>query len=158
MIVLLLRYWWAFAIAALLAATYAFGHHAGAVSVQADWDAQRVKTAEATTEYFNKLNDAAAKAREETEQIRQVFIDYKAGKENETDRLERAVANGDKRLRVKASCPGVPGTGALPSGTASGTVELDASARRDYFALRRGIDQQYGLLQFCRAELRKRSK
>lgn len=154
----LLRYWWVGATALLLVGVYAFGHHNGAVSVQADWDAQRVKTAEATTEYFNKLNDAAAKARAETEVIRATFIDYKAGKENETAALERAVADGNKRLRVKASCPGVSSTGTLSSGASSGAPELDASARRDYFRLKRGLDEQFGLLQFCRSELRKRSR
>lgn len=161
MIALALRYWWLLVVAAVLAATYAFGHSNGARGVQADWDAQRVKTAEATTEYFNKLNDAAVKAREETEQIRQVFIDYKAGKQRETDDLERAVATGSKRLSVRATCPGsssVSSTGTVPGGASGGTPELTADAGRAYWDLRRGLDQQYGLLQFCRAELRKRSK
>ena len=158
---LLLRYWWVGAIALLLVAVYSFGHSHGAASVQTEWDAQRLKTAEATTEYFNKLNDAAVKAREETEQIRQVFIDYKAGKQRETDDLERAVADRTKRLSVRATCPGssvVSSAGTLPGGAGGGTPELTADAGRAYWNLRRGIDQQYGLLQFCRAELRKRSK
>jgi hypothetical protein len=160
-VTLLLRYWWLGAIALLLVAVYSFGHSNGADSVQAKWDAQRIKTAEAATEYFNKLNDAAVKAREETEQIRQVFIDYKAGKQRETDDLERAVADRTKRLSVRATCPGssgVPSTGTLPGGASGGTPELTADAGRAYWNLRRGLDQQYGLLQFCRAELRKRSK
>ena len=158
---LLLRYWWVGAIALLLVAVYAFGHSHGAASVQAEWDAQRLKTAEATTEYFNKLNDAAVKAREETEQIRQVFIDYKAGKQRETDDLERAVADRTNRLSVRATCPGssgVPPAGTLSGGAGGGTPELTADAGRAYFRLKRGLDEQYGLLQFCRAELRKRSK
>lgn len=158
---LLLRYWWVGAIALLLVAVYSFGHSHGAASVQAEWDKQRLKTAEATTEYFSKLNDAAVKAREETEQIRHVFIDYKAGKQRETDDLERAVADRTKRLSVRATCPGSSGVsaaGTLPSGAGGGTPELTADAGRAYWNLRRGLDQQYGLLQFCRAELRKRSK
>jgi hypothetical protein len=160
-VISLLRYWWVGAIALLLVAVYAFGHSHGAASVQAEWDVQRLRTAEATTEYFNKLNDAAVKAREETEQIRQVFIDYKAGKQRETDDLERAVADRTKRLSVRATCPGSSGVsaaGTLPGRAGGGTPELTADAGRAYWNLRRGIDQQYGLLQFCRAELRKRSK
>ena len=160
MIALALRYWCVLAVAAILGGSYAFGRHNGAASVQADWDAQRIKTAEAATEYFNKLNDEAIKARAETETIRATFIDYKEGKERETNDLERAVADGSKRLRVKASCPhtGVPSTGTVSGGTATGAAELTADASTAYWDLRRGLDQQYGLLQFCRSELRKRSK
>ena len=96
-------------------------------------------------------------SRAQTEAIRQTFIEYKAGKENETSALERAVADGTKRLRVKASCPAVRADGTFPIGAVSGTAELDASVRSDYFELKRGLDRQYAELQFCRSELRKRS-
>ena len=103
------------------------------------------------------VNQQLIESRAQTEAIRQTFIEYKAGKENETNALERAVADGTKRLRVKASCPAVRTDGTFPGGAVSGTAELDASVRSDYFELKRGLDRQYAELQFCRSELRKRS-
>lgn len=104
------------------------------------------------------VNQQLIASRAQTEAIRQTFIDYKTGKENETSALERAIADGTKRLRVKASCPTVRAEGTVSGGTVGGTAELDPSARFDYFRLKRGLDEQYGLLQLCRSELRKRSR
>ena len=103
------------------------------------------------------VNQQLIASRAQTEAIRATFIEYKAGKENETSALERAVADGTKRLRIKASCSAVPSDGAVPDGAVSGTAELDPAVRQDYFALRRGLDRQYAELQFCRSELKKRS-
>lgn len=104
------------------------------------------------------VNQQLIASRAQTEAIRATFIEYKAGKENETSALERAVADGTKRLRVKATCPpAVRADGTLPGGAVSGTAELDATAQRAYLSLRRGLDRQYAELQFCRSELRKRS-
>lgn len=103
------------------------------------------------------VNQQLIASRAQTEVIRATFIEYKAGKENETSALERAVADGTKRLRVKASCPAVPADGTVSGGAVSGTAELDPAVRQDYFALRRGLDRQYAELQFCRSELKKRS-
>jgi prophage endopeptidase len=114
-------------------------------------------TATAISANVDAVNQQLIASRAQTEAIRATFIEYKAGKENETSALERAVADGTKRLRVKASCPAVRADGAIPGGAVSGTAELDASARSDYFELKRGLDRQYAELQFCRSELRKRS-
>lgn len=114
-------------------------------------------TATAIAANVNAVNHQLVAAQAQTEAIRATFIEYKAGKENETSTLERAVADGTRRLRVSARCPAVPADATVSGGTGSGQPELDASARFDYFRLRRGYDQQYGLLQFCRSELRKRS-
>lgn len=116
-----------------------------------------IVTARAISANVDAVNQQLIASRAQTEQIRQVFIDYKAGKENETSALERAVADGTKRLRVKASCPAVRADGTVPGGAVNGTAELDASVRQDYYALRRGLDRQFAELQFCRSELRKRS-
>lgn len=134
----------------------------GAWYVQAiRWDndvAERdLATATAIAANVDAVNQQLVAAQAQTEAIRATFIEYKAGKENETSTLERAVADGTQRLRVAARCPTVRADAAVPGGTGSGQPELDASARSDYYALRRGLDQQYGLLQFCRSELRKRS-
>lgn len=103
------------------------------------------------------VNQELIASRAQTEAIRTTFIEYKAGKENETSVLERAVADGTKRLRVKASCPAVRPDGTVPGGASAGTAELEPSAQRAYLSLRRGLDRQYAELQFCRSELRKRS-
>lgn len=103
------------------------------------------------------VNQQLIASRAQTEAIRATFIEYKAGKENETSALERAVADGSKRLRVKASCPAVRADGVVSGGTVSGTAELTAEAGRAYWDLRRGLDRQYAELQFCRSELKKRS-
>lgn len=104
------------------------------------------------------VNQQLIASRAQTEEIRKVFLDYKTGKENETSALERDVADGIKRLRVKATCaPAVPATGTVPGRTGEGTAELTEASGRAYLALRRGLDQQFAELQFCRSELRKRS-
>lgn len=104
------------------------------------------------------VNQQLIASRAQTEEIRKVFLDYKTGKENETAALERDVADGIKRLRVKATCaPAVPSTGTVPGGAGEGTAELTAAAARAYWDLRRGLDRQFGELQLCRSELRKRS-
>lgn len=107
----------------------------------------------------NVVNQQLIASRAQTEAIRATFIEYKAGKENETSALERAVADGTKRLSVNAKCPtaAVRADGTVPGGAVSGTAELDASVRSDYFELKRGLDRQYAELQFCRSELKKRS-
>lgn len=135
---------------------------AGAWYVQGlRWDndvqAADLVTATAISANVDAVNQQLIASRAQTEAIRATFIEYKAGKENETSALERAVADGTKRLRIKAGCPTVRAGGTFPGGTVSGTAELDPAARQDYFALRRGLDRQYAELQFCRSELRKRS-
>lgn len=114
-------------------------------------------TATAIAANVNAVNQQLVAAQAQTEAIRAIFIEYKAGRENETSTLERAVADGTQRLRIAARCPAVRADATVPGGTGSGQPELEPAAGRAYFALRRGYDQQYGLLQFCRSELRKRS-
>lgn len=126
------------------------------------WDSDVQKrdlaAAEAISVNVDAVNQHLIASRAETERIRQVFLDYKTGKENETSELERAVAAGAKRLLVKATCPGpVRATGAVSSRAGEGTAELTADASAAYWDLRRGLDRQYAELQFCRSELRKRS-
>ena len=127
--------------------------------LRGDNDAQAADlvTATAISANVDAVNQQLIASRAQTEAIRATFIEYKAGKENETSALERAVADGTNRLRVKASCPAVRADGTVPGGAVSGTAELDASVRSDYFLLKKGLDRQYAELQFCRSELRKRS-
>ena len=114
-------------------------------------------TATAISANVDAVNQQLIASRAQTEAIRATFIEYKTGKENETSALERAVADGTKRLRIKVSCPAVRTDGTIPVGAGEGTAELEHAARSDYFALRREADRQFGELQFCRSELKKRS-
>jgi prophage endopeptidase len=124
---------------------------------ETDVQKRNLATATAISANVDAVNQQLIASRAQTEAIRQTFIEYKAGKENETSALERAVADGTKRLRIKASCAAVRTDGTFPGGAVSGTAELDASVRSDYFELKRGLDRQYAELQFCRSELKKRS-
>lgn len=95
--------------------------------------------------------------RAQSEKIRAAYLDYKKGAELEISDLERRVSAGPERLYIRANCPAVPATGADASRAGGGTAELDATATGFYFALERGLAEQYGLLQLCRSELKKRS-
>jgi hypothetical protein len=140
-------YWKAGAALGMVVAVGAYGYIQGRDNVQQKWDKQNAEVAAALVVAFKKSAD-------ETEAIRGVFIEYKKGAEAVTAGLERDVAIGVRKLRVKANCVS---RATDASGTAAGTAELDAAARLDYYALRRGIDEQRGLLNLCRAELKKRS-
>jgi len=124
---------------------------------ETDVQERDLATATAISANVDAVNQQLIASRAQTEAIRQTFIEYKAGKENETSALERAVADGSKRLRIKASCPTVRADGTVPGGAVSGTAELEPAAQRAYLSLRRGLDRQFAELQFCRSELRKRS-
>jgi len=147
-VIAFLQLWWKSVVMALVlgyATVTAYGK--GGAHVQQKWDAESAQIATALAAAFEK-------SAKETEVIRATFIEYKRGAEAVTAGLELDVAAGRQRLRLKASC--VPNT-ADAGRAGSGTAELDATARPAYFALRRGIDEQRGLLNLCRAELKKRS-
>lgn len=58
----------------------------------------------------------------------------------EIEGLRADVANGAKRLRVKAVCPvRVPATASAPGMDDAVGAELDSAARSDYFALRERV-------------------
>lgn len=99
----------------------------------------------------DKATEAAETARQQEEnwQAKVAELDRKHSEEmqnakQENDRLRAAVDDGAVRLRVRASCPASSGN--MPNSTAAAgkpdgaSVELDASARPDYFALRSGIE------------------
>lgn len=147
MIAFLRLYWKPLVLLAVLVGAIIAADAYGAARVQQKWDKESARVATALVVAFT---DSAQR----TEAIRSEYIEYRKGAEAVTAGLERDVAAGRKRLRIKATC--LP-SAANASGTGSGTAELDATARQDYYALRRGIDEQRGLLNLCRAELKKRS-
>lgn len=125
------------------------------------WDAdvrsRDLSTAQAISANVGAVAAKMESERAESENIRIAYLEYKKGAELEISDLERRVIAGPERLYIKASCPAVPADGADASRASAGTAELDATATRNYFALERGLAEQYGLLQLCRAELKKRS-
>ena len=125
------------------------------------WSESDAKVSEANSLAISTNVEAVAKqyeqSRAETEKYRAQYLEQQANAIAEIDDLERRIAAGPERLYIKANCPAVPATGANAGRTGSGTAELDATATRNYFALERGLAEQYGLLHLCRQELRKRS-
>jgi prophage endopeptidase len=147
------RYWVA------LAAAAGFG---AAWYVQGLRWAEDVQSRDLAAANAISVNVAAVAAkmesdRAESEKIRAAYLDYRKGAELEISDLERRVSAGPERLYLKANCPAVPASGADAGRAGSGTAELDATATGLYFALERGLAEQYGLLQLCRSELKKRS-
>lgn len=126
------------------------------------WDAEAkevsLSSANATIAAVGAINSQLIQSRAETESIRATYLSEKEKANREIDDLERRVTAGPERLYIKAKCPaGMPGAGTDAIGAGSGAAELDAASTRTYLALERGLSEQYRLLQFCRAELKKRS-
>lgn len=62
--------------------------------------------------------------------------------QSENERLAADIATGKRRLLIKTSCPsnsGLPGTATTASVDDGSTAELSASARQDYYTLRRQL-------------------
>ncbi|MGL9724916.1 lysis protein [Sodalis sp. (in: enterobacteria)] len=59
---------------------------------------------------------------------------------NRIAQLERDVADGRRRLQVRAICPGVSASGAAARVDDATRARLTDAARRNYFTLRRRID------------------
>lgn len=143
----------AVALAAFLAAWYVQG-------LRWDKDVRSIglASANATVEAVGAINIQLIQSRAETESIRATYLYEKEKANREIDDLERRVTSGPERLYIKAKCPVSVSTTGTDAGRAdAGAAELDPIASGYYFALERGLADQYRLLQFCRAELKKRS-
>lgn len=143
----------AVALAAFLAAWYVQG-------LRWDKDVRSISlaSANATVAAVDAINANLIQSRAETESIRATYLSDKEKANREIDDLERRVTAGPERLYIKAKCPAsVSATGADASGTDTGAAELSTASTADYLSYERLYAQQFGLLQFCRAELKKRS-
>ena len=161
MIMLLKRWRWPLMAIVLLAALYGAYHH-GVVVTNAARDAEvatmRRDAADALAEATLK---AAKREREQQQTIHDLVLRYEqelTHARSETDALRDAVADGRRRLLIKAKCPG--GDSAV-SATAGGAVvgdgaavELSADAQRAYFRLRDGIALDTNKLMACQQVLR----
>ncbi|MBP3934476.1 MAG: lysis protein [Pseudomonas sp.] len=143
----------AVALAAFLAAWYVQG-------LRWDKDVRSISlaSANATVAAVGAINSQLIQSRAETESIRATYLSEKEKANREIDDLERRVTAGPERMYIKARCPtGVPDTGADAARADTGAAELSAASTADYLSYERLYAQQFGLLQFCRAELKKRS-
>ena len=118
----------------------------------------RESASDARSEAVGAINSQLIQSRAETESIRATYLSDKEKANREIDDLERRVTSGPERLYIKAKCPaGVPATGADAGRADTGAAELSSASTADYLSYERLYAQQFGLLQFCRAELKKRS-
>jgi prophage endopeptidase len=143
----------AVALAAFLASWYVQGLR---------WDKDvasiRESASDAMSEAVGAINGQLIQSRAETESIRATYLSEKEKANREIDDLERRVTAGPERLYIKAKCPAsVSATGADSGRADTGAAELSAASTADYLSYERLYAQQFGLLQFCRAELKKRS-
>jgi len=94
---------------------------------------------EMTQMAVNELEQAAMKSKKMLASRDAVDLKYTEelkNAKNENDRLRAAVADGTKRLRVKASCPVVSRDAGAPGVDDGAEPELTGAAREDYFQLR----------------------
>lgn len=143
----------AVALVAFLAAWYVQGLR---------WDKDvasiRESASDARREAVGAINSQLIQSRAETESIRKTYLSEKEKADREIDDLERRVTSGPERLYIRAKCPaGVPATGADAGRADAGAAELSSASTADYLSYERLYAQQFVLLQFCRAELKKRS-
>ena len=125
---------------------------------EADVKDAGIASANATVEAVEAINSQLIQSRAETESIRATYLSEKEKSNREIDDLERRVTAGPERLYIKAKCPAsVPSAGADAGRADTGAAELSSASTADYLSYERLYAQQFGLLQFCRAELRKRS-
>lgn len=115
-------------------------------------------------------NAAAAQARQALEKQQQAEqslrdLDTRMTKEKtdaltENDRLRRAVADGDRRLRIAGTCRApdassdLPGTASTASLGDAGTIELAPTAGRSVLDIRAGIIADQSALRALQAYVR----
>jgi len=141
--------------------TYALAAIGGAALVAAGWAAWNWHgTGQYKAGYAQALADTKAQADAQALASASQLAALEHA-HNEIERLKRekenalaaAVDAGRVRLRVNATCPGVPK--AADTSVGAGTrPELDASARQDYLALRSGVVKIQQELELCRAAVR----
>lgn len=142
------RYGAAFALGAAIAAT-AQGWRYGAEIARAESAISSERTEAMRLVLAEQESSAGRMAEADKKHTGELF-----DAQNKIADLERRVANGSSGLRVAARCPAtkpLPEAGSAPGvGGGNGeSAELDANARPDYFALRRGILELEAALKIC---------
>lgn len=134
-------------VAVALWALYSWIWDRGAAHVQAEWDLA------VTQAELDSLN-SAREQQTAVAAIDQAHTEALKEKDHEIARLRAAVAAGSVRLRVNATCPGLPAAAGDPGVDTGPAPELGRAAVQDYFVLRDGINRQYEQLTACQSILR----
>lgn len=117
-----------------------------------------VRLAEWSVEETNRLRDEERQKRVDAENRRAERLARIEEVERENQKYRDCVAAGTCGVRVvRASCPGVPSTGAGASGTAEGAPILDAALQQDIFNLRAELKKLEIDFESCRQEVIARS-
>lgn len=121
-------------------------------------DADKASAEQAQLSAVKAVDVQLVAAQAATEASRQVFQQDKVNSDAQIDDLQHKLGVLGHGLRIKATCAAsVPAATPNAGGARSGTAELDAQSTSSVFELEKDLNQQYGLLQFCRSELQRRS-
>lgn len=149
---------WRVAVAVVaLAGAFGAGWYAQGLRWGADVLSREAAASAAQTEASNRAVAQMAAERIAAQQREADAIQHLARLQHENDDLRARVDAGVVRLRIKATCPSVPATGAVPGEPGRTVAELDRDAERAYFAHRDAIAKWSARLEQCRAEVRARS-
>lgn len=118
---------------------------------------RELAVAQASQARSQELLTEERQARAEAEDRRGAYLIELQRASNETERLRDCIADGTCGLRVNTTCPAVPAAPSDAAGAAGTSPELDARARRAYFALREGLTRLEADFAFCQRELSSRS-
>ena len=113
--------WQAWALLALCALLWAFGHwryNAGADAVQARWDAQEALYAVQRAKAAEDARKVEERHRAEYRAIADRFLKDAENAKLETDRVIAGLRSGSIRVRQRLTCPGLPGAAADSTGIA----------------------------------------
>jgi prophage endopeptidase len=164
MTALLIKYWKPLAMMLALLLIWLHGDHNGSARENRKWEFRSALIQKANAEETARLERKYRKMEQDWQTAAdllatEAYTDLKE-KERENDKLRAAVAAGTVRLRLKATCPEVPGAAASgePGPVDNGVwPELDAAAGPAYFSLRSGIIRKEAQLSACQGLLRLRS-
>lgn len=113
--------WQAYALLALCALLWAFGHwryNAGQAEVQARWDAQEAVYAVQRAKAAEDARKVEERHRAEYRAIADRFLKDAENAKLETDRVIAGLRSGNVRVRQRLTCPSLPGAAADSTGVA----------------------------------------
>lgn len=147
----------ALALLVALGAAFAGGWLVNGWRIGEDIAEYRQELAKAAAAEVQAAQDETRERQRQLEALDARYTQEMADAQAEIDRLADDVADGRRRLRLNAECPGersgAPGTA---GGADAAAPRLTASAERDYLRLRRGIEavtaQVIGLQEYIRTQ------
>lgn len=142
---------------ALLATAFAGGWLVNGWRLGEELATYRQELAEAAAAEVQAAQDETRERQRQLEALDARYTQEMADAQAEIDRLADDVADGRRRLRLNAECPGErSGTSSAAGGPDAAAPRLTAAAERDYLRLRRGIEavtaQVRGLQEYIRTQ------